>query len=373
MSYRRKFSKNFDVPLSISISSPSASAHATENGGARLSTSSGRVTVYYDGRQRSFPISVNGSGDSGDLSYTETVDVEIDVDTEPFDDSISTCNHHVNALTGSVAATETAQVASVAENSKKIATTIITGFFKNVQADISSKIVELAQRVDSRLLHLHEQAKTLQAKRQQMEDDYQRTKARYSKIVLDLNKELENRVKALDEPIFKMVSVVEGESKRMVNADFAEIASIVAKENTALSTQIGAAMTKKRAKQAISKAVEFLRIQKLTNIAIDRSTISGLTGENGSYYLPVCYFETKDANGTVQHDCAYDKEHLPSSVTDKIEDSIFSNPEMVSSMHEVERENVEKFFNASIQDAMKGTTDPHDIRVINTISKLFFE
>lgn len=370
MSYKRHFSKDFNIPLNIRISDPSVH---TDNEGKLSGISSGSIHVDYNGHTFKYSIGGHGDSESHDLGHYETVDVDIEVDTKPFDGSISDCNNHVNVLTGSVAATKTAQVASVAENSKKIATTIITGFFKNVQADISSKIVELAQRVDSRLLHLNEQAKTLQAKRQQMEDDYQRTKARYSKIVMDLNKELENRVKALDEPIFKMVSVVEGESKRMVNADFAEIASIVAKENTALSTQIGAAMTKKRAKQAISKAVEFLRIQKLTNIAIDRSTISGLTGENGSYYLPVCYFETKDANGTVQHDCAYDKEHLPSSVTDKIEDSIFSNPEMVLSMHEVERENVEKFFNASIQDAMKGTTDPHDIRVINTISKLFFE
>ena len=370
MSYKRHFSKDFEIPLKISISDPS---YHTDNEGKVSSHSNGQVHVDFNGHTFSYVVGLRGGTNYHDLGHAETVDVDIEVDTDPFDESVSSCNNHVNALTGSVAATETAQVLSINENSKKVAKTIITGFFKNVQADISTQMLQLSQKVDARLMHLREQAKTLQAKREQMENDYQRTRARYIKIVQDLDKELEHRVKALDEPIFKMVSTVEGESERMLNADFAEIASIIAKENTGLSTQIGAAMIKKRARHAIMQATDFLRTQKLTNLAIDRSTIPGIKSDDGAFFLPVCYFEANEANGVVKHDCVYDKEHLPQSVVEKVNDAIFSNPEAVMAMHSVERENVEKFFSASIQEASQASSTPHDIRVVNTISKLFFE
>ena len=206
-----------------------------------------------------------------------------------------------------------------------------------------------------------------------MEADYQRTKARYAKIFDDLNIALEDRVKALDLPVFKMVSTIEEESDRMINADFAEIASVIAKENTELSAQIGVAMSKKRAKEAIARATEFLRIHRQTDRAIQRSTISEAEARNGGIFLPVCFYETTEAGGVVNRDCSYDKEHLPQTVSSVVDNEILSNPDKVVSMHPVERENIEKYFNASIQQAMQQSTSPHDTRVINTINKLFYE
>ena len=367
MSYTRHFKKAIDIPLSISVSDPSV--HGNSDGS--VSRSSGSVNINFNGDHYSIPIGSTGGGSHRDCGHKESVEVVIEVDTEPFDDSIGSCKTHVDALTGSVVATEAAQVASVAENSKKVATTIITGFFKNVQAEIGSRILELSQRVDSRLMHLREQAKMLQSKKEQMQTDYQRTKSRYIKLFDDLNKELENRVKALDEPIFKMVANVEGESGRMMNADFAEVVSVVAKENAALSAQIGATLAKKRAQQAISGATDFLRIQRRTDMAINRSTISGLKAEDGVFYLPVCYFEMNEVGGVVKHDCVYDRDHLPTAVRERVDDVIFSNPEKEASINPVERENVEKYFNTHVQEAMKASSSPHDIRVVNTISKLF--
>ena len=42
-------------------------------------------------------------------------------------------------------------------------------------------------------------------------------------------------------------------------------------------------------------------------------------------------------------------------------------------MQPVEKENIEKYFSASVQEAYKASSTPHDERVVNTISKLFFE
>lgn len=368
MSYRRRFSKVIDVPIEISIDSPSASA--SQDG--RLSTSRGSVTIYYNGTSRRIPISVNSFGGSDHINASQTIDVDIEVDTSPFDRSISDCNTHVNALTGSVAATEIAQVQSIKENSEQIASTIIKGFFKNVQADISTQVMQLSKRVESRLIHLREQARTLISKKEQMEVDYHRTRSRYEKIFADLNNELEHRVKALDEPIFKMVQSIEHEEERMLNSDFTEVASVVAKENAVLSAQISAAMTKKRAHNAITQAIDFLRVQKETDFAINRSTISELKGANGAFFLPVCYFEASENKGVMKRNIVYDKQKLTKEVESRVNDSIFLNYDAVE-MRTVERENVEKFFTASVNEAFQAASTPHETRVVNTISKLFFE
>ncbi|MBQ3868173.1 MAG: hypothetical protein II789_06485 [Clostridia bacterium] len=55
----------------------------------------------------------------------EDVQVNILVDTDPFDDSVKGCNHHVDALTGSVVATEAAQVKSIREKGRQIGDTVV--------------------------------------------------------------------------------------------------------------------------------------------------------------------------------------------------------------------------------------------------------
>lgn len=363
MSYRRQFSKTISIPVSISISDPSAS-------GENVSRSGGSVSINVNGTSRRYSIGSNGGGHSDSISHSETIDVNIEVDTNPFDSSIHSANNNVDLLTTAVGAVSTAQVASIHESSRKVAKTIITGFFKNIQADISSQMLELKQKVEARLIHLQEQAQTLMDKEKQMQNDYLRTKTRYTKIFEDLNKELENRVKALDEPVFATVEHITGETHRMLSSDFTETASVAAAENTVLNNRIGVALAKKRANEAIRQAVDFLQIQKQTDLAIRKSTISSVKGSDASYYLPVCFFEANDKDGVLR-DCTYDKAHLPASVEKQIDDRVFFNKEAQTEMSESDRENVERYFKANVQSVYQDSTSEHDIRVMNTINKLF--
>ena len=79
----------------------------------------------------SYPKSESGGSKSVTVDYIENVpvDVNIHVDTDPFDSSVSNCNTNVNLLTGAVVATEAAQLISIDKNSKKVASTIVSGFF----------------------------------------------------------------------------------------------------------------------------------------------------------------------------------------------------------------------------------------------------
>ena len=161
------------------------------------------ITVHYSGSV-SYPASQSGGTKSYSGSTKETIHFNVTVDTDPFDESGEHQKDGVDLLTGSVAATEAAQVSSIRENSARIGQTIISGFFKTVKSDISQQITELRTRTDALLVQLNELAKRCNDKRRQMGVDYQRISSRYSKIFDDLNKELDNRIHSIDEPVFRL-------------------------------------------------------------------------------------------------------------------------------------------------------------------------
>ncbi|MCW4129739.1 hypothetical protein ONT16_16135 [Prevotella copri] len=161
----------------------------------------------------------------------EVVDVNVCVDTDEYDKQSAITANNVALLTGSVVATESAQVESIQDNAQKIAKTIVKGFFSTVKSDISTQITEYHHRVEALLVHLKTQAEELSRKQMQMEKDYHRTAARYSKIFTDLNNELENRIKQLDLPVYTLQKNISFEANRMLNGDFAGMVSVANREN----------------------------------------------------------------------------------------------------------------------------------------------
>ncbi len=140
----------------------------------------------------SYPASQNGGTTTVTVYYEEVVpvDVNIHVDTIPYDNSITRCNQNVHILTGAVTAFQTAEIASKVVNSQKVAGTVINGFFGYIRSEISQQISELTQSVDAHLMHMRELAQSCLAKKKQLEGDYHRISGRYSKIFEDINREL---------------------------------------------------------------------------------------------------------------------------------------------------------------------------------------
>ena len=69
------------------------------------------IAVHYSGTVTvNYPASEHGGSTTASYSGTayEQVDVDIHVDTAPFDASVANCNNHVNGLTASVGAMNTA-------------------------------------------------------------------------------------------------------------------------------------------------------------------------------------------------------------------------------------------------------------------------
>lgn len=272
MSYSRRFRRTVEVPYEKTeiVRYP-----ASQNGG-------------------SMPVTVRGTA-------RELVEVDIHVDTSPFDSSVVNCNQHINGLTASVGALNTAQCVAIADNAEKVSKTIIDGFFHTVRTDLSTQKVELEQTIEARLILLRQQAASLKEKQKTMAEDYARTTARYQKLFADLNNELSVRVHQADQPVFDLVKEVDTQSDRMLHTDMVQTAVTMSKESSMLQAQISAATVKHHALESMNKVQDFLVSKARTERTILESCIEG--SGNDSYLVPVCYLKTVSENQNIESQC----------------------------------------------------------------------
>lgn len=331
MSYRRTFSKTIRVYYSGSVSYP-----ASEHGG----------TVSYSG------------------STTETVHVNIDVDTVPFDRSVGSCNGNVKLLTGAVVATEAAQIASIKDNSRRVGQTIVNGFFKTISSEISQQIMELTTRLDALLLHLRSLGQRCVEKQAQMERDYQRLASRYSKTFDDLNRELENRIYELDKPTFNFKHESDGQAMRSTSDDLVGSVAVTGAEAAALQARISASRTKRQANDTICHADNFLLCHKHLEQTINKSMHND--DVQCRHYVPVAYIMTESQQKHIDKQVYYCS-NLPIKSKRNLMDKIESQK-----WRAIDEENlaaVRQYFNGEVRERLSGN-DSHTNRVRENIFKL---
>ncbi len=259
-----------------------------------------RIAVNYSGSvSYRYPASQNGGSGTAHYSGTEyeEVDVNINVDTNPFDNSVENCNRNVNMLTGAVVATEAAQIVSIDKNSKKVASTIISGFFGYIRSEISQQVAELSQNIDAQLMHLKELSQSCLSKKKQMEGDFKRISSRYVKIFDDLNNELSNRVHELDKPTFVFKKETDAQNKRTSENDMVNTVAILGGECGNLHTKISTSIAKKRALDTLNQAKVFLWQQKKLNNTIQQCMLNENT--DNQKFSPVCFIETNNEKSQI--------------------------------------------------------------------------
>lgn len=237
----------------------------------------------------SFRYPASQSGGTQSVEVKIPVDINIHVNTNTFDNEVGKCNSNVNLLTGAVVATQTAQIAAINVNSKKVANTIVTGFFGYIRSEISQQISELSQHIDTHLMHLKELSKSCIAKKDQMENDFNRISSRYIKIFDDLNKELFNRVHSLDKPSFIFKQESENQILKTTKDDLSNTISVIGKENGKLQSKISASFTKKNSFEALNRTKEFLLQQKKLKLIILDKIFNDEVNVTNS--IPTCYLE----------------------------------------------------------------------------------
>lgn len=323
-----------------------------------------QIAIHYSGTV-SYPASQNGGSTSYSGTAYEDVTVNIDVDTDPFDESVAGCNSNVNILTGAVVATEAAQIASIDHNAKKIGTTIIEGFFKTIHSEISQQIVELSQKIDAHLMHLRELAKSCSSKQKQMETDYNRLSTRYLKIFDDLNNELSNRVYELNKPAFTFKKESDVHANRTYGNDLVNTATVFGAEASSLQAKISASVTKRRALDTINQANIFLLKQKKLESTINQSMLN--ESISAKKYVPICFVETQSEHGQIDKK-VYQPDFLPSINSNEVIDGL--KKQNWSSVAKEKRDYIQRYFNAEVNNAYP-TSSQHSDRVKEMIVSIF--
>ncbi|RXE72823.1 hypothetical protein ED551_11780 [Muribaculaceae bacterium Isolate-013 (NCI)] len=322
------------------------------------------ITVHYSGSV-SYPASQSGGTKSYSGSTKETIHFNVTVDTDPFDESVEHMKDGVDLLTGSVAATEAAQVSSIRENSARIGQTIISGFFKTVKSDISQQITELRTRTDALLVQLNELAKRCNDKRRQMGVDYQRISSRYSKIFDDLNKELDNRIHSIDEPVFRLTRQTDdigSGAEKLVAA-----AAVSAGENARVHAEISASLAKRQAVNAIEKGHRFLQMQYATDRLLNRCLRPG--GEQQSITTPFCVADTTTGPGTSRTD-VYASPMLGAIPAEQLADRLPAEA-CGATVSDDDARIIAEYFNSEVASAMQADTSEHSRRVAELTTRLF--
>lgn len=324
-----------------------------------------RVAVHYSGSV-SYPASQHGGSVSYSGTAYEDVTVNIDVETDPFDRSVAGCNTNVGLLTGAVVATESAQIASIHENAKKIGKTIVSGFFNTVKSEISQQMSELSSRIDATLIHLRELSKRCIDKQRQMEVDYNRISSRYLKIFNELNSELENRIIELDRPSFSFKKEGDMTLSRS-QGDTTGGASIIAGvESGDLHKMIGASLLKKQAGDTIHEIDRFLLIQKQLDTLLKRCIMDG--DIESSIYAPVCFVETGNPDGSVERR-AYHSKSLEGVGEQKLVAEL-SPRRWEQHLSKEASERIQSYFNHELSSHY-ASANQHEERVRNCISRLY--
>jgi hypothetical protein len=332
-----------------------------------------RITVPYSGSVRyTYPASEKGGSGTAHYNGTayEDVNVNIEVDTIAFDNSVENCNTNVNLLTGAVVATEAAQILSIDKNAKKVGKTIVDGFFGYIRSEISQQIAELTQGIDSQLMHLRELSKAVIDKKRQMEGDFLRISSRYIKTFDDLNNELSNRIFELDKPTFVFKKELDNQNIRTTKNDLVNTVAIFGKEGSELQSKISASIAKKRALDTLNKAKVFLWQQKKLNNTVQQSMLNEST--ESSQFSPVCFIETKADKSQISKGL-----HAPSFVSALQENQ--TKNELIEQFNESTNswstiskdytDNLKLYFNSELNITYT-TADQHSVRVKEMIQKI---
>ncbi|MFA6938318.1 MAG: hypothetical protein WCQ67_08815 [Treponema sp.] len=168
--------------------------------------------AYYSGSVSvSYPASQNGGSTSASYSGSVPVDINVTVDTAPFDGSVLNCNRQLDVLAGSVVAMNSAQCAAINESGNAISDHVTNGFFTMIKSELSQNMASLFSKINSGLGLILEKTKQVKKQQQVMESDYSRTKARYVKLFNDLDEECRKRVLELDRKAFELSKEVQHE------------------------------------------------------------------------------------------------------------------------------------------------------------------
>ena len=218
--------------------------------------------------------------------------IPCEVDTTPMAAEIKRVSNHVDGTTAAVVTMQSAVIAAEKHSADKVCSNVNRGFFTLMRSQISQKIAYKQSRVEALLMQLAQQKRQLLSIKSNMEREYGRIAARYLKIFTSVNKELEQRIRQVDQPVFEPVNKHMATSSNRMNALSAWV-STSQTEGVTQSQQILVSNMKHDAQLALEQSTDFLSQIGEQRVLTSKVLINNPIGnEDRTCQVPVMICET---------------------------------------------------------------------------------
>lgn len=329
---------------------------------------SGSVNVHY-------PASEHGGSMTAYYNDTIPVNINIAVNTEPFDKSVDTANLSVDGLTASVAAMNAANCAAIAKYSDQISDSIIGGFYGLIQNDISTKKTETNTVIQTKSALLLEHSKAVTDKHARMQSDLERERAKYGMVFSELDRELERRVTELDKPAFRLSQKIRQD---IVIKPYLSVAADTA-DRLGKGSSSGGNIAIAGLRQKISTVLHNLNESLRSNLHYRHLMRNALWNksidENRQLsYIPVAYCISEDLSAPQRVCKCYSPESTnKDSVLNAVDSYVNSNSGEERDIPEEEMNLIRQAFSNMLQDSYTSTADRSEFqkRVYSEIFRLW--
>ena len=221
------------------------------------------------------------------------------VDTAPMAAELQSVSNHVKGTTAAVVTMQTAVIAAENEGANKVCSNVNRGFFTLMRSQISQKIANKQSRVEALIMQLGQQKRQLLSIKTNMEREYGRIAERYLRIFTSVNKELESRIRQIDQPVFELVNKHMMTSSNRMNALSGWVTTSQA-EGITQSQQILVSKMKHNAQVALEQSTEFLSQIGEQRVLTGKVLISNPMGnESKTCQIPVVIWETLNDNSGI--------------------------------------------------------------------------
>ncbi len=221
------------------------------------------------------------------------------VDTAPMAAELQSVSNHVKGTTAAVVTMQTAVIAAENKGANKVCSNVNRGFFTLMRSQISQKIANKQSRVEALIMQLGQQKRQLLSIKTNMEREYGRIAERYLRIFTSVNKELESRIRQIDQPVFELVNKHVMTSSNRMNALSGWVTTSQV-EGITQSQQILVSKMKHNAQVALEQSAEFLSQIGEQRVLTEKVLISNPIGnENKTCQIPVVIWETLNDNSGI--------------------------------------------------------------------------
>lgn len=215
------------------------------------------------------------------------------VDTQPMAQEMDKVSSHVNGVKNAVVAMQAAVIVAENRASNQVCENINQGFFMLIRSQISQKIAAKKSEVDSIIIELKTQAKSMAAIKTRMEKDFRMITNRYNNRFSSLNKALRNRIFELDKPIVTLVDKEIKHCNTRINRMIATI-PVNQSESLTVSQQMAASHTRQNGKKTITSIKKFISEMEHQRAMTSRILLDRMLSTNEVLYFPVLIATCED-------------------------------------------------------------------------------